>query len=256
MEQMSDDWDNHWAGLSASAELNPAQRFRHRMLAQLVGRREATTLLDIGSGQGDFLLRVAERDAEIRLVGLELSEVGATQTIEKVPRALVKQVDLTAPGAADLLAGIDADVAVCCEVIEHLDDPEAFLRCARTALSAGAVCFVTVPGGPRSAFDRLIGHRRHYSPAELAELVERCGFVVEDAFGAGFPFFNLYRLVVVARGRRLVDDIGGEGASGTLAARLAMRAFGVLLRFNIPRSRWGWQTVVVATVRPLETGAE
>jgi len=67
--------------------------------------------------------------------------------------------------------------------------------------------------------------------------------------GVGFPLFNLYRLVVIGRGRHLVADVaagsfGREPAS--LPARLAMGAFRLLLAIPQPRSRWGWQMVAVA----------
>ena len=56
---------------------------------------------------------------------------------------------------------------------------------------------VTVPGGPMSAFDRHIGHRRHFSPDDLRAVLLAAGFQVERTTGVGFPFFNLYRLVAI-----------------------------------------------------------
>ena len=77
-------------------------------------------------------------------------------------------------------------------------------------------------------------------------MLERAGLEIELAAGAGFPFFNLYRLLVVARGERLVDDVAG--GAGSTAARLAMRLFGLLFRLNASASPWGWQTIVLARV--------
>jgi SAM-dependent methyltransferase len=246
----ADDWDEHWSGFSAAAADNPAQHFRHRLLASLVGPLRPTRLLDIGSGQGDLLVRFAREVPGAALVGLELSAIGVEQTQQKVPHANVLQIDLLEAAARTRLEGISADVAVCCEVLEHLDDPATFLRAAKFALAPGATLFVTVPGGPRSAFDRLIGHRRHYSPGELRVLLEAAGFSVSSAYGAGFPFFNLYRLVVIARGDRLATDVS-DGRTGRVATAV-MKAFGILLRFTFPRRRWGWQTVAVATPNPLK----
>jgi hypothetical protein len=100
-----------------------------------------------------------------------------------------------------------------------------------------------------SEFDRYIGHRRHYAPAELKALLEHAGYAVHLATGAGFPFFNLYRLAVILRGRRLIEDIRTQAGvkPGTLA-RLVMAAFRWLFHFNLFRVRWGWQTVAVATL--------
>jgi hypothetical protein len=92
-----------------------------------------------------------------------------------------------------------------------------------------------------SAFDRHIGHRKHYAPEELRCLLERAGFRVECACGAGYPFFDLYRRVVIARGSRLIDDVSRRPS---LVARTAMGVFDALFRLNL-RSR-GWQTFAVA----------
>jgi hypothetical protein len=69
---------------------------------------------------------------------------------------------------------------------------------------------------------------------------------VESVTGAGFPFFNLYRRLVIARGQRLVDDVAaGEAGQPGLAARAAMGVFRPIFRLNLPRSAWGWQVVGV-----------
>ena len=63
--------------------------------------------------------------------------------------------------------------------------------------------------------------------------------------GAGFPFFNLYRLAVVARGKKLITDV--EDTKGlSFSARFTMRFFGFLFRYNALRTRRGWQMVATA----------
>jgi hypothetical protein len=94
-----------------------------------------------------------------------------------------------------------------------------------------------------SAFDRSIGHRRHFTPASLSALLVQSGFRVERAERAGFPFFNLYRLAVIARGNRLASDL--EAGSSTAGAAMSM--FDRLFRLNLDRSPFGWQIVAVAT---------
>jgi hypothetical protein len=98
-----------------------------------------------------------------------------------------------------------------------------------------------------SAFDRHIGHRQHFDRPGLRALLEQAGYAVERISLAGFPFFNLYRLLVVARGRRLAQDVETQ-ASGTAsgAASLMMKLFRLLFRFNLRDSPLGWQVVAVA----------
>ena len=64
-----------------------------------------------------------------------------------------------------------------------------------------------------NALYRHIGHRRHYSPQELRQLLESAGFRVESVYGAGFPFFNLFRVFLTIRGEKLVKDISGLPSS-------------------------------------------
>jgi SAM-dependent methyltransferase len=241
---VADDWDSHWGSFDASASSNPAQHYRHRLVTRVVRRRRPRRLLDIGSGQGDLLDRLHGALPDTNLFGLELSNTGVLRTRSKVPGADVRCVDLLDDDAAGRISDIRADVAVCCEVLEHLDDPSKFLRTAASALAPGATLIVTVPGGPRSEFDRLIGHRRHYTPESLRQLLQSAGFVVVRADRAGFPFFNLYRLVVIGRGSRLATDVA-DGSTSRVAVT-AMRVFAVLFRLNLRRSRWGWQNVAIA----------
>ena len=57
-----DDWDDHWdTSTASSAKGNPANDYRHAMVAQAARRRprRAAVLLDIGSGQGQFAVDLA-----------------------------------------------------------------------------------------------------------------------------------------------------------------------------------------------------
>jgi hypothetical protein len=139
-------------------------------------------------------------------------------------------------------------------VLEHVDDPTRVIANAAPYIAPGGRLVVTVPGGPMSAFDRHIGHRRHFSAADLRNLLTAAGFEVEMAGGAGFPFFNLYRVIVILRGRRLVDDVTTGGGSESRLAGGVMAAFRALLRINPPLLRGGWQTVALARRPPTPAG--
>jgi SAM-dependent methyltransferase len=241
-----DDWDQLWDTYAETAADNPAQEYRRRLILSLLPADERRPrILDIGAGTGELARQLRERLPGAELAGLDVSRSGLEQARRKVPDAAFFERDLLQ--AEDLPAGYDgwATQAVCSEVLEHVDDPLRLLRNAIPYLAPGCELVVTVPGGPMSAFDRHIGHRRHYRPGELRALLEQAGFEVEHAAGAGFPFFNLYRLLVVARGRRLIDDVAADRSSRF--ARLVMGAFGVLFRINL--DRWGWQTVARARLR-------
>jgi SAM-dependent methyltransferase len=242
----ADNWEAHWTEYADSAALNPAQDYRRRLVDQLLQGAATARILDIGSGQGDQAVELLHAWPSAQILGVELSAAGIEIAQRKVPTATFLQQDLLQSFEPPEQYRGWATHAVCSEVLEHLDEPELLLRNVMPLLAPRCRLVITVPGGPRSAFDKHIGHRRHYTPSALRSLLERAGFEVELATGAGFPFFNLYRLAVVARGEKLVDDVAGDSDGMGGSARTAMRAFDVLFRANLPRTRYGWQIVAVA----------
>jgi SAM-dependent methyltransferase len=244
-----DDWDRHWYVLSDANQRNPAQAYRRRLAVHLLGRDGTPRrLLDIGSGQGDFLALAASRWPKAELLGLEISEVGVQIASAKVPSARFLVRDLLADSGPEGDESDWATHALCSEVLEHVDDPVSLMQNARAYLARGCRIVVTVPGGPMSAFDRHIGHRRHFTPGDLAGVLREAGLEVQHATGAGFPFFNLYHLAVIAGGERLVHDatVAGEDNTPSALMRVGMATFDPLLRFNFAKTRLGWQTVAVA----------
>jgi SAM-dependent methyltransferase len=240
-----DDWDRHWRDLENSSVVNPAQEYRRQLILQFLRLDPATAprVLDIGSGLGDFLRDLHALHPDVPKLGLEYSESGVEIARRRLPTALFLQ--------RDLIAGNDdpgehrgfATHAVCSEVLEHVDDPVRLLRNARPYMAEGCRLVVTVPGGPRSAFDVHIGHRRHFTPADLHKVLTDAGFTVQLTSGAGFPFFNLYRLTVILRGRQLVKDASGQPGALLKSVSGLYRA---LFRLNIAQSPLGWQTLAVA----------
>ena len=252
-----DDWSSHWQKYAKTVSENPAQKMRHDILLESLQNliEKPRILIDIGSGQGDFLCKAVARQSAEKYVGFELSEVGVSISRAKVPEAEFIQVNLFAPqNNASRFLG-QGDVAICSDVIEHVDEPEEFCRLIKSYLKPGAYLLLTVPGGPMSSFDRHIGHRKHYNEASITQLLTAAGFNIEKVYLTGFPFFNIYRLLVILRGKRLITDIetNMEGSTSGILASLMMRIFHILFRFNLRNSRFGWQVVAVAR-SPLSNG--
>jgi SAM-dependent methyltransferase len=248
--QPLDNWDQHWSRFAEAARRNPAQQMRHAIITELLRRDDLgqpMRILDIGSGQGDLLQKIHGQMPRAQLLGFELSRSGAEISRAKVPQATVIVGDLFQPPEALQAYARWATDAICSEVLEHVDDPTAFLKAARCYLADNARLIVTVPGGPMSAFDRHIGHRRHFDRRTIGTALQKAGFAVDHVSLAGFPFFNLYRTVVIARGRKLVVDADAahRGTSAWLA-NVVMAAFRGLFRFNLPHCPFGWQVVAVA----------
>jgi trans-aconitate methyltransferase len=226
--------------------------YRSRLILKLLGRIDPDAIvLEIGCGQGEFTVLLAEMYPQADVRGIDNSAEGvvrATQMarsrqlpVSFAQRDLLQEVRLNDEDRGR------ATLAVCSEVLEHVDEPGVLLRNAADYLAPGCRFVVTVPGGPRSAFERHIGHRRHFTPKRLKSLLVESGFEDITVRRAGFPFFDLYRLLVIARGKRLITDVeqpeGGlsEGTSGA-----ALRFFNRVFRYNLDSSPFGWQLLAVA----------
>ena len=246
----TDDWEAHWSSYADSNTLNPAQVYRRRLVLDALGLERAprpVRLLELGSGQGEFARDLLAIHPHVELCGLDLAATGVELARHKVPRAAFFQQDFTRPIAIPETYRGWATHAVCSEVLEHLDDPAAVLANVRTLMAPGCRLVITVPAGPMSAFDRHIGHRAHFTAQRLADTLRAGGFEIADLRGAGFPFFNLYRLAVVARGEKLIQDAAGEhGSRLPLTARATIRMFSWLFRLNRQTGVRGWQLVAVA----------
>lgn len=248
----ADDWDRHWSDKATTNALNPAQIYRRNIIFRRLALRDARApvrLLDLGCGSGEFAMHVLRERPDAAVLGLDKSAAGVELARGKVPGATFHTQDFSKPLH---VPGFErwATHAVCTEVLEHLDDPAAMLRTVLPLLAPGCRLIITVPAGPVSAFDRHVGHRGHFTPVLLRDTLERAGLDVLDLRGAGFPFFNLYRLAVVARGQRLVEDASsGDESDLPLTARVAIRAFGFLFKLSTDRTMLGWQLVAVAAPR-------
>lgn len=239
-----DDWDAHWERFGRRARVNPGQLMRFDWLSRRVGETIAgqrdPVLLDIGSGTGHLLELIHERHPDLAAIGLEYSREGVRGARALVPTARFEQADLLTPQPRGLIGDRLATVATCSEVLEHVDEPTLLMRNARVFLAPGAEAHVTVPGGPMSAFDRAIGHRRHFTPETLAAVMNAAGYDTVQAGRIGFPFFNLYRYLVIASGRRVE---AATHAEPSLPERVASRVFTSLMRCNVDAIPAGFQVV-------------
>jgi len=247
-----DDWDHHWNAYGEAAEGNPANVYRRELVLRLLGRPPAgATVLDIGSGQGEFAIHLRETYPDVAVWGAEYSAAGVERSraaaaargaeVSFTQRDLMQPVTL---GPDEPAAGY----AVCSEVLEHVADPVCLLRNSKSLLAPGCRVVITVPGGPRSAFDRHIGHHRHFTAPDLRGVLTDAGFTVERVLRAGFPFFNIYKLAVVARGRRLIADVEDRapGAAPSKAELAATRLFSLGFGHSRDDFPLGWQMAAVA----------
>ena len=247
--QEADNWESHWASFGGAERENPGVDFRTNAIMSHLGALGPTDqLIDIGCGEGDLLVDLRQHYPSTHLVGVDISKEGLDRAKAKVPDADFLQTDLLAPVPELQRFTGWATHGVCTEVLEHLDDPVLFLRNARSLFIPGAPIVVTVPAGPRSKFDLFIGHRRHFTPKRLRSVFDSAGLEVEFIRRAGFPFFTLYRLTVMIRGDKVVEDAKAKKTQDMAkSVRVVLAVFRVLFKFNLASFPGGWQ--LIARVR-------
>ena len=187
-----DDWNRHWSTFGDAVAGNPATAYRSRLILKMLGPLDDDdVILEIGCGQGEFALHLARLYPQAEVRGIDVSREGVRRATLAAASlglpATFAQRDLMLPAElADDERG-RATVAICSEVLEHVDGPDVLLRHAADYLAPGSRLVITVPGGPRSAFDRHIGHRRHFTAARLRHLLETNGFEAGDGPAGRVP---------------------------------------------------------------------
>ncbi|MGW5362332.1 class I SAM-dependent methyltransferase [Actinopolymorpha pittospori] len=159
-----------------------AEQWRHearKRLRWLLSVTEPVNLLEAGCAGGFFV--EAAREAGIAADGVELSP----ECVKFAREQLHMPVRL---GTFESKTPATPVGAVCAfHVLEHVDDPRAFLEAARRFLIPGGWLALEVPNiesaGARREGTAWPGlqpehHRWHFSPRSLPRLVEAAGFVV------------------------------------------------------------------------------
>lgn len=248
-------WDAHWTELNEITEVNPAQHYRHRLLIKVIKdylkhSPDISRIFDFGSGQGDLVQMLGNIAPVDEYYGLELSQVGVDISIEKNPQSRFFKCNLLDPDSQMPELFGKAQLGICSEVLEHLDEPVLALCAIRKYLAPGARIIITVPGGPMNEFEKSIGHRMHYSRAQFDLILEKSGLRPVKFIRAGFPFFNLYKLIALARGKKLLQDTSsansGNAGGSKRMMMLVLTVFEYLFRLNLDNSPFGWQMLVVA----------
>lgn len=149
-------------------------RFRHTLDYVLPGDR----VLEIGPGRG-YLAGLLLRDGgAAAYYGVDLLEdnLAATQELLELngfaDRATLRLCDLY-DLTHERVAGFGADLVVCCEVIEHVPDPERALKTLAAALPGTAELLISVPLHGR--LEDVWGHLAIFDTTRIRDMVAGSG---------------------------------------------------------------------------------
>lgn len=127
-------------------------------------------ILDAGCGSGRNMVDLARRGT---VTGVELSETSLRLARERDVGEVVLGSVLEMP-----FADSSFDLAVCLDVIEHLEDDVAALRELRRVVTPGGPLLVTVPAYQWlwSGHDEINHHHRRYTDRSLKRAAQEAGW--------------------------------------------------------------------------------
>jgi SAM-dependent methyltransferase len=231
------DYDRGWTEWGDMIRYSPAPFHRRRMILELAGEVRFDSVIDIGCGNGEVLQAFGRRFPRARLVGADLSAKVIEDNRARFPSITFAQLDLGA-GALDQ----SADLVVCTEVVEHVEDWEAALRNLRAMCRGHLV--LTVPSGKVFPIDRAVGHVRHFRAEELLAGLSRAGFACDRVWQWGFPFHTVYKSLINIAPDRTMHSFAGQ--SYGLAQKLVSTVVGGAFYLNLRHSPFGRQLIVRA----------
>jgi 2-polyprenyl-3-methyl-5-hydroxy-6-metoxy-1,4-benzoquinol methylase len=146
----------------------------------LVDRSGITTnALEVGCGEGELSIRLARRGLAVS--GVDIAPEAIAEARDRARRANV-EIPFEAGSLYDIdVDGHAADLVVCCEVLEHMEQPEAAL--AKLAALSGKRLIMSVPREPLwrmlnlargkyvRDFGNTPGHVQHWSSPAFQELL-------------------------------------------------------------------------------------
>ena len=146
-------------------------------------RLQAPRVLDVGCGDG-YLVRTLKDESGFGEVFAQ--DIAFTAELME---------QLQTPGVRFLRElgeeHLEVDLLLLLDVLEHVDDPVAFLQgLVGSQLAARGNVLITVPAFQRlfTAHDEALSHRRRYSRSEIASVARSAGL---EVFDSGYLFFSL-----------------------------------------------------------------
>lgn len=140
-------------------------------------------IIEIGCGKGDFLLLLCELGNN-RGVGFDPSYIP-----RPIPESLEGRITFIQDYYSDRYADYQGDFIACRHTLEHIPNPEAFLKNLRRMLGdrTNTKIFFEVPNAldtfrNMAVWDIIYEHCCYFAPVALSHLFSRCGFQIHHVY--------------------------------------------------------------------------
>lgn len=183
-------YDRLWEDLAPFTRYNPGSRHRRRWLfAQLDALTRAgavRSVLDVGCGNAETLRLARARYPKVeRWVGVDLSAETVRRNAERYEGFEFLAADLHREAPP-----VRADVVLCSEVVEHMDDrAQGFAHLVELLAPRGHL-LLTTPTGHVFATEKYFGHTTHPTREELLGYARAHGLATVSLTNWGFPLYR------------------------------------------------------------------
>jgi 2-polyprenyl-3-methyl-5-hydroxy-6-metoxy-1,4-benzoquinol methylase len=179
-------YETFWEDAPDYVRHNPGARHRRRQILDRISKISATSLLDVGCGDGTLLAVARRARPDIReWAGADISPAQVERN-----RQRSTGVDFYVLDVEKEAIGRTFDVVLCSEVIEHLVDQSAAVSHLARMLNPGGHLVLTCPTGRMYTTEEHFGHVRHPTRDELVRHAERAGLRVLSLHNWGWPFYK------------------------------------------------------------------
>ncbi|MBF0421552.1 MAG: class I SAM-dependent methyltransferase [Magnetococcales bacterium] len=159
---------------------------RHEILRHL---RRGERFLEVGGGS----LLLARELAAFFQSGTVLEPAPAAEKLwQELPQEIRNRLELRSDTLEQFQDLHGFDGIICCEVLEHVPDDQAFIHRLYALLKPQGQLILSVPAGMRhwSVHDELAGHVRRYEREALSLLLANARFHTQQLVSYGYPFVN------------------------------------------------------------------
>ena len=152
---------------------------RNRSIIELLNNRpEYTTVLDYGCCVGQITIALARLFPHINFVGVDISELNINTATEYVEKNKIPNISFFAastPKVAAQKIGMEFDVVLCSQVLEHILDYHTFIVELEKMANKDGVMLFTTPVGPHEANrdeENRVGkeHLNHFEQDDIEDL--------------------------------------------------------------------------------------
>lgn len=161
--------------------------FTHGKLIKIVDNylHNAKNAVDIGCGTGSMSFYLASKNIEVLGIDISLRAIESCNKNAKGFKLLnikFKHLDLEKTHKFNK----KFDLALCLEVIEHVEDDRALLSMIYSLLNSGAYLILSTPSlnsplyrlGLLQGFDKRVGHLRRYDQKTLEKILTKENFTI------------------------------------------------------------------------------